>query len=147
MGFKVCANDNCLLKRESKDGTVFICLYVDDLMCTGDKEAVMKAVADIQKQYVIKINEEKSDSEFIGVTYEKIGEDIVISQPNTIKKLDKDFWTRSRIDEEFCLTSWSRRTYRAQQRRRSNQTRTTKKIPICSRNPFVVDETFSSRHL
>ena len=51
----------------------------------------MKAVADIQKQYVIKINEEKSDSEFIGVTYEKIGDDIVISQPDTIKKLDKDF--------------------------------------------------------
>ena len=44
MGFKICANDNCLLKRESKDGTVFICLYVNDLMCTGDKEAVMKAV-------------------------------------------------------------------------------------------------------
>ena len=60
-------------------------------MCTGDKEAVMKAVADIQKQYMIKINEEKSDSQFIGVTYEKIGDDIVILQPDTIKKLDKDF--------------------------------------------------------
>ena len=91
MGFEICANDNCLLKRETAEGLVMICLYVDDLMCIGDKEAILKAVKDIQKQYTIKINEEKSDSEFIGVTYEKVGDDILISQPDTIKKLEKQF--------------------------------------------------------
>ena len=91
MGFETCANDNCLLKRKNELGNVFISLYVDDLMCVGDKQAVMKAVEDIQRVYKIKINNEEDESEFVGVTYEKDGDKILISQPDTIKKLDKKF--------------------------------------------------------
>ena len=92
MGFEIYHNDNCLLKRTNEKGIVIICLYVDDLFVTGDKEAVLQAVDDIKEKYNIKINDEEPTNEFIGVTYEQMEDgSIQISQPDTIEKLRKQF--------------------------------------------------------
>ena len=58
LGFEVFGNDICLLKRLNRNGTLFIGLYVDDLMVTGDKAAVEQTVMDIKKHFNIKRNEE-----------------------------------------------------------------------------------------
>ena len=91
IGFEACHNDNCLLKRIDEKGIVIICLYVDDLLCTGDKDAVLQAVKDIKEHYNIKENDEGPESEFVGVTYEQTPDGIVILQPDTIETLCKQF--------------------------------------------------------
>ena len=87
IGFEACHNDNCLVKRVDKKGIVIICLYVDNLLCTGDKDTVLQAVKDIKEHYNIKENDEGPESEFVGVTYEQTPDGIVILQPDTIETL------------------------------------------------------------
>ena len=92
MGFEIYHNGNCLLKRMNGKGIIIICLYVDDLVVTGDKEAVLQAVEDIKEKYNIKINDEETTNKFIGVTYKQMEDgSIEISQPDTIEKLHKQF--------------------------------------------------------
>ena len=40
MNFKKCTGDECLLMRENEAGSVVICLYIDDTLCAGHKEAL-----------------------------------------------------------------------------------------------------------
>ena len=87
LGFEVFGNDVCLIKRVNKNGTVFIGLYFDNLVVTGDKEAAEQTVVDIKKHFNIKRNKEEKDSKFVGVTYTKTDNGILMSQPDTIKKL------------------------------------------------------------
>ena len=49
--------DPCLFLRENELGTVIIGLYVDDLLCMGDKEAVDDALTALGKEFKIKVVE------------------------------------------------------------------------------------------
>ena len=40
MNFVRSMNDQCLLMRNDKNGTVIVCLYIDDTLCVGDKKAL-----------------------------------------------------------------------------------------------------------
>ena len=40
MWFEKCMADQSLLKREDESGVVLICIYVDDTLCIGDREAL-----------------------------------------------------------------------------------------------------------
>ena len=33
-------NDQCLLMRNDQNGTIIFCLYIDDTLCVGDKDAI-----------------------------------------------------------------------------------------------------------
>ena len=40
MNFKKCAGDECLLMRKSESGAVVICVYIDNTLCAGPKQAL-----------------------------------------------------------------------------------------------------------
>ena len=46
--FDECLADQCLLKREDKARVVLICIYIDDTLCIGDREALEKFTGQIQ---------------------------------------------------------------------------------------------------
>jgi hypothetical protein len=46
IGFEGTDAEVCLLKRKDNDGTVMICLFVDDCLLTGERTAIDKAIVD-----------------------------------------------------------------------------------------------------
>ena len=40
MGFEKCLADECLLKRRIEKGSIVVCVYIDDTLCVGNKEAI-----------------------------------------------------------------------------------------------------------
>ena len=90
IGFQSCQSDTCLLIRRNTKGTVILCVYVDDVCCVGDKEAVKIAIKEIEAIYSIKHVGELH--EYVGVTIERRKNgSIIMSQPDTIKKIKKKF--------------------------------------------------------
>ena len=55
MGFEKCMANQCLLKREDESGVVVICIYVDDTLCIGDREALEKFTNQIT-EYLKKVH-------------------------------------------------------------------------------------------
>ena len=64
LGFQKCLADGCLLYKKDESGTIIICLYVDDLLCIGDKKAIEKFKRDIKKFFNTK--EEVTFDEYVG---------------------------------------------------------------------------------
>ena len=48
LGFKGGYPDPCLMMKKDHEGIVFIALYVDDCLCIGDNEAIMKLARDLE---------------------------------------------------------------------------------------------------
>ena len=42
IGFKKCVGEECLLMRKTNQGTVCVYIYIDDTLCTGNKEAIQE---------------------------------------------------------------------------------------------------------
>ena len=40
--FQKCLADSCLLMRKDENGTLVVCVYVDDTMCLGDRKAIVR---------------------------------------------------------------------------------------------------------
>ena len=40
MGFEKWLADQCLLIKKNKNGTIIVCLYIDDIYCVRWKEAI-----------------------------------------------------------------------------------------------------------
>ena len=55
MGFKKCMVDECLLMRKRNQGTVVVCVYIDDTLCTANKEAIQEFKNEIKNHFAIKI--------------------------------------------------------------------------------------------
>lgn len=90
LNFVNCPVEGCLVLRKTQHGTVIFCIYVDDVMCIGDEGAVKLAILEIQKLYSIKMI--GSIQEYVGVTIEeKMNKTVLLSQPDTIKKLSIKF--------------------------------------------------------
>ena len=54
MNFVQSMNDQCLLMRNDQNRTVIVCLYIDDTLCIGDKEAINIFKKEIRKHFVLK---------------------------------------------------------------------------------------------
>ena len=65
IGFEKCLLDNCLTMRVNRYGRVILCIYIDNVCCIGDKNAVEKIITKIEILY--KIKQFGNISEFIGV--------------------------------------------------------------------------------
>jgi hypothetical protein len=89
LGFTQYENDSCLLKRFNDDGKVFLIVYVDDCFVVGDEKAVKKALDDIEKHF--SITRSKHIEDFIGCRIEREGQQILLSQPDLIKKMLRKF--------------------------------------------------------
>ena len=47
-------NDQLLLMRNDQNGTIIICLYIDDTLCVGNKRAINIFKKEIKKYFVTK---------------------------------------------------------------------------------------------
>ena len=54
MNFVQSMNDQCLLMRNDQNGTVIICLYIDDTLCVGDTEALDTFKKEIKEHFITK---------------------------------------------------------------------------------------------
>jgi Reverse transcriptase (RNA-dependent DNA polymerase) len=79
----------CLLMREDDNGTVYMGLYVDDLLMIGNQEALDQAVKDLQGEF--KIKDLGTINEYVGVTVEKDKNMITLNQPDIIAKMENKF--------------------------------------------------------
>ena len=89
LNFKQFANDNCLLTRTTHLGNVMMAIYVDDCLIVGDKNAVKCAIEEIKKNF--DVTHSPDIEEFVGCTIERDGEKLLLSQPDLIRKLAKQF--------------------------------------------------------
>ena len=62
-------NDQCLLMRNDQNGTIIVCLYIDDTLCVGDKEALDAFKKEIKKYFVMK--EEGEVEDYVGCMIRK----------------------------------------------------------------------------
>jgi hypothetical protein len=82
--------DPCLLFKFDVKGVLYICLYVDDLLCIGDRKAINAFIAEVRKHYAIK-QMGKMD-EYVGckvIPSNKGG--LYLAQPDLITKMKKVF--------------------------------------------------------
>ena len=54
MAFKKCMVDKCLLLRKTSQVTVVIYVYIDDTLCTGNKDAIQEFKDEIKNYFAIK---------------------------------------------------------------------------------------------
>ena len=89
IGLKKGLADNCLMKRSNKNGTVILCIYVNDICCIGEEKAITKAIKEIEKIYNIKQVGELN--EFVGIRILTDNNEIYLTQPESIKRLENIF--------------------------------------------------------
>ena len=89
LNFEQHASDSCLLKRVNEHGKVFLIIYVDDCFVVGDKKAVKQALDDVQT--VFNITRSENIEDFIGCHIQRVGDKVMLSQPDLIKKMLEKF--------------------------------------------------------
>ena len=62
--FVRCKADNCLLMRKNELGLIAMCVYIDDTLCVGSKESLIKFKIEISEHFAVK--EEGIMTEFVG---------------------------------------------------------------------------------
>ena len=71
-------------------GTVVICLYIDDTLCAGEKEAIIFFKKELRKFFATK--EEGTMDEYVGCQVKKVNEKcIVMHQSELIRKMERIF--------------------------------------------------------
>ena len=89
MNFVQSMNDQCLLMRNGQNGTIIICLYIDDTLCVGDKKALEAFKRKIKKYFVTK--EEGKVEDYMGCMIKKINNRVLLHQSDLIKKIELQF--------------------------------------------------------
>ncbi len=81
-----------MLKRHTSEGRWFLIVYVDDCIVFGDKKAVKKVLKEIENHF--SITQSKHIEDLIGCRIEKEDNKILLSQPDLIQKMLKNFGER-----------------------------------------------------
>ena len=90
MGFVRCRADECLLFRTTNNGMIVVCVYIDDILCAGNKEAIQEFKREIKQHFVIK--EEGEMKEYVGCKVKRTGEkSLIMYQDDLINKIDRIF--------------------------------------------------------
>ena len=89
MNFVRSMNDQCLLMRNDQNGTVIVCLYIDDTLCVGDKKALDTFKKHIKEHFVTK--EEGKVEDYMGCMIKRINSGILLHQSHLIKKIELQF--------------------------------------------------------
>ena len=42
------------MKKETKKGTIIVCVYIDDILCVGDQDAINEFKQEISTHFAIK---------------------------------------------------------------------------------------------
>ena len=89
LGFMKNQIDPCMFLKEREDKRVYICLYVDDGIITGDEELLEESIQQLSNNFNLKVQEGMKD--FLGCEI-AIGNDVgTIKQTRIIEKLEKDW--------------------------------------------------------
>ena len=78
-------SDQCLYIKKDEIGVIVICLYIDDTLCVGNRNAIEKFKRDITIFFVTK--EEGEVTENVGCMIKKNQDTINLHQTDLIKKL------------------------------------------------------------
>ena len=90
MGFDKYLADECILKKETKKGTIIVCVYIDDTLCVGDQDAINEFKKEISLYFAIK--EEGKMREYVGCKVERRGRNnLIMFQDDLINKIEKIF--------------------------------------------------------
>ena len=91
LGFEKCLIDPCLLSRTDETGTIIICLYVDDILTVGDKNAINKFHDDIKNIFTVKKSGNLEDYLGCNIKFSNDGDEASMVQPHIVKKLKEKF--------------------------------------------------------
>ena len=88
--FEKCLADTCLLKRTNEKGTLIITVYVDNILCIGNRKVI--DCLKIKLSNVFEVKDESLMDEYVGcsVVTKKTG-NIVLHQPHLRKKIREEF--------------------------------------------------------
>ena len=90
MGFSKCLGDECLLIRTTNEGAVIVCVYINDTLCVGDKEAIEEFKIELKHHFLIK--EEGEMQKYVGCKVKKIGsKSLIMYQDDLFNKIEKIF--------------------------------------------------------
>ena len=90
LGFEKCMADPCLLKRINDNGTVIICVYVDNILCVRDQRAIDAMKNELTKYFLVK--DEGRMEEYVGcLVVRDTVRDVIFHQPHLIKKIELEF--------------------------------------------------------
>jgi Reverse transcriptase (RNA-dependent DNA polymerase) len=83
--------DACILFRTDQEGTIILCIYVDDALMIGDDEAITKTVKQLREKLSLK--EVGELQEYVGCTILKSRKQnrLIMCQPDLLSKLEKTF--------------------------------------------------------
>ena len=102
-GFEQSKADPCLMIKRSNKGLVILALYVDDILCIGNKDAIQDTVEKLKKVFTIKVTTSLSDYLSCEILFDKYRKRAWIGQPHLIKKLESKFGEYAR-DAMLCKT-------------------------------------------
>ena len=89
MNFVWNLNDQCLVMRNDKNGTVIVHLYIDDMLGVGDKKALDIFKKKIKEHFATK--EEGKVDDYVGCMIKRIKGGILLHQSDQIKKIELQF--------------------------------------------------------
>ena len=90
LGFDNFLANSCLLKRTDDNGTLIICVYVNDILCIRDRKAIDLIKKELSKYFSVK--DERKMEEYVGcsVVQDVIG-NVILHQPHLLKKINLEF--------------------------------------------------------
>jgi Reverse transcriptase (RNA-dependent DNA polymerase) len=88
LGFKINNVDPCLFHMEYNGKFCIICLYVDDMIITGDVGLMVKTIEGLRKVFHVKVQYTIKD--FLGCNIVELPDEIDIYQLRIVQKLIKD---------------------------------------------------------
>ena len=80
--FIKCINDPCLLMKENENGIIIRCLYIEDMLCVGDKLAIEKFKEEKKECFVTK--EEGAVNEYVGCMIKRENDGVYLHQTDSI---------------------------------------------------------------
>ena len=90
LGFEKCKADECLLKKKTDKGTVIVCVYIDDTLCVGNKEAIADFKQELKQYFDTK--EEGEMYEYVGCKVKrKSKSELFMYQDDLLRKIEKFF--------------------------------------------------------
>ena len=105
-GFKINECDKCVYVKDTENGYVILCLYVDDMLIVGSNERMIKSTKDMLKSRFDMKDMGLADV-ILGIKITRTSEGLVLDQThyvdNILEKFDKDGSGISRTPVDMTL--------------------------------------------
>ena len=88
--------------RKTDQGIVVVCVYIDDTLCTGDKNTIQEFKDEIKTHFAIK--EEGEMKEYVGCKVKMTGKkSLIMYQDDLINKIEKNFGELTKNMQEYTM--------------------------------------------